>query len=130
VGRQVQHGEPDQADQAHHDQPPRGRQRRRASGRLQHAPEYVNRRHGAPFEYWDPAVEPALHETFGLPLYQEQIMAIFQLLGGYSASEADTVRRIMGKYYRIKGGVAAEMLAEHRDRFVASAARSAAAVAR
>jgi DNA polymerase-3 subunit alpha len=91
-------------------------------GVSQHAPEYVNRRHGAPFEYWDPAVEPALHETFGLPLYQEQIMAIFQMLGGYSASEADTVRRIMGKYYRIKGGVAAEMLAEHHDRFVASAA--------
>jgi DNA polymerase-3 subunit alpha len=90
-------------------------------GVSQHAPEYVSRRHGAPFEYWDPAVEPALRETFGLPLYQEQIMAIFQLLGGYSASAADTVRRIMGKYYRIKGGVAAEMLAEHHDRFVASA---------
>jgi DNA polymerase-3 subunit alpha len=91
-------------------------------GVSQHAPEYVYRRHGAPFEYWDPAVEPALHETFGLPLFQEQIMAIFQLLGGYSASEADTVRRIMGEHYREKGGVAAAMLATHRDRFVDSAA--------
>jgi len=87
-----------------------------------HAEEYVRRRHGAEFEYWDPSVEPALAETFGLPLYQEQIMAIFELLGGYSAAEADTVRRIMGKYYRIKGGVAAEMLATHRERFTASAA--------
>jgi DNA polymerase-3 subunit alpha len=91
-------------------------------GVAQHIEEYVRRRHGAEFEYWDPSIEPALAETFGLPLYQEQIMAIFQLLGGYSASEADTVRRIMAKYYRIKGGVAAEMLGTHRERFVANAA--------
>jgi DNA polymerase-3 subunit alpha len=90
-------------------------------GVSQHAESYVARRHGEPFEYWDPAVEPALRETFGLPLYQEQIMAIFQILGGYTAAEADTVRRIMGKYYRIKGGVAAEMLATHRSRFVENA---------
>jgi DNA polymerase-3 subunit alpha len=84
--------------------------------------EYVRRRHGAEFEYWDPSVEPALAETYGLPLYQEQIMAIFQHLGGYSASEADTVRRIMGKYYRIKGDVAAQMLGAYEEQFVANAA--------
>jgi DNA polymerase-3 subunit alpha len=85
--------------------------------------EYVRRRHGAEFEYWDPSVEPALSETYGLPLYQEQIMAVFEHLGGYSAAEADTVRRIMAKYYRIKGDVAARMLGEHEDRFVSNAAR-------
>lgn len=83
--------------------------------------EYVRRRHGAEFEYWDPSVEPALSETYGLPLYQEQIMAIFQHLGGYSAAEADTVRRIMGKYYRIKGDVAARMLGTYEERFVENA---------
>jgi DNA polymerase-3 subunit alpha len=91
-------------------------------GVSQHIESYVRRRHGEVFDYWDPAVAPALKETFGLPLYQEQIMAIFQLLGGYTAGEADIVRRIMGKYYRIKGGVAAEMLATHRSRFVENAA--------
>jgi DNA-directed DNA polymerase III PolC len=85
--------------------------------------EYVRRRHGAEFEYWDPSVEPALKETYGLPLYQEQIMAIFEHLGGYSAAEADTVRRIMGKYYRIKGDVAARMLGAHQERFVENASR-------
>jgi DNA polymerase-3 subunit alpha len=91
-------------------------------GVSQHSEEYVRRRHGAEFEYWDPSVSPALKETYGLPLYQEQIMAIFQLLGGYSAGEADTVRRIMAKYYRIKGGVAAQMLGEYEERFVENAA--------
>jgi DNA polymerase III subunit alpha len=84
--------------------------------------EYVRRRHGAEFEYWDPSVEPALAETYGLPLYQEQIMAVFEHLGGYSASESDTVRRIMGKYYRVKGDFAAQMLGEHEERFVSNAA--------
>lgn len=84
--------------------------------------EYVRRRHGAEFEYWDPSVEPALSETYGLPLYQEQIMSVFEHLAGYSAAEADTVRRIMGKYYRIKGDVAARMLGEHEERFVSNAA--------
>jgi DNA polymerase III alpha subunit len=49
-------------------------------------------------------------------------MAVFQMLGGYSAGEADTVRRIMGKYYRIGGDVAAQMLGTHEERFVANAA--------
>jgi DNA polymerase-3 subunit alpha len=84
--------------------------------------EYVRRRHGAEFEYWDPSVQPALAETYGVPLYQEQIMAIFQHLGGYSAAEADTVRRIMGEYYRIRGDVASRMLGAYEERFVASAA--------
>jgi DNA polymerase III alpha subunit len=37
-------------------------------------------------------------------------MAVFNMLGGYSLAEADDVRRIMGKYYRMKGGVARQML--------------------
>jgi DNA polymerase-3 subunit alpha len=84
--------------------------------------EYVRRRHGAEFEYWDPSVEPALAETFGLPLYQEQIMAVFQMLGGYSPGEADTIRRIMSKEYRKGGAVAKRALGVYEERFVASAA--------
>lgn len=58
-------------------------------------------------EYWHPLVEPILAETFGLPAFQEQIMQISQALGGFSGSEADDLRKAMGKLYRIKGGTAA-----------------------
>jgi DNA polymerase III alpha subunit/intein/homing endonuclease len=91
-------------------------------GVSQHAEEYVRRRHGGEFEYWDPSIEPALKETFGLPLYQEQIMKIFELIGGYSPSESDTVRRIMGKYYRRKDDYAQQLLGTFHDRFVENAA--------
>jgi DNA polymerase III subunit alpha len=86
-----------------------------------HAESYVARRHGEHFDYWDAAVEPALRETYGLPIFQEQIMAVFELLGGFSAAEADDVRRIMSKDYRSKEGKAQRNLALHRDRFVAAA---------
>jgi DNA polymerase III subunit alpha len=87
-----------------------------------HAESYVARRHGEHFEYWDDAIEPALRETYGLPIYQEQIMAVFNMLGGYSPAEADDVRRIMGKYYRMKGDIARRMLGQYEQRFVESAA--------
>jgi DNA polymerase-3 subunit alpha len=86
-----------------------------------HAESYVARRHGEHFDYWDAAVEPALKETYGLPIFQEQIMAVFELLGGYTAAEADDVRRIMSKDYRSKEGKAQRNLELHRDRFVAAA---------
>jgi DNA polymerase III subunit alpha len=91
-------------------------------GVSQHAEEYVRRRHGGEFEYWDPSIEPALSETYGLPLYQEQIMRIFELIGGYTPSESDTVRRIMGKYYRRKDDYAQQLLGTFHDRFVENAA--------
>ena len=87
-----------------------------------HSESYVERSNGAEFEYWDDAVEPALRETFGLPIFQEQIMAVFQHLGGYSARESDDVRRIMAKYYRQKGDAARRMLGEYQERFTDSAA--------
>jgi DNA polymerase-3 subunit alpha len=90
-------------------------------GVAQHVNTYVERVGGAHFEYWDPSIEPALRETFGLPLFQEQVMTIFELIGGYSAAEADDVRRIMAKEYRKKGGAARELLETYEDRFVANA---------
>jgi DNA polymerase-3 subunit alpha len=91
-------------------------------GVSQHMEELIRRAGGAEFEYWDPSIEPALAETYGLPIYQEQIMAIFQLLGGYTASEADTVRRIMGKYYRRKDDYALQLLSTFHERFIVNAA--------
>ncbi len=65
-------------------------------------------------DYLHPRLEPILKETFGVIIYQEQVMQIAQLLSGYSLGEADNLRRAMGK--KIK----AEM-DKQRDRFVSGA---------
>ena len=65
-------------------------------------------------DYLHPRIEPILKETFGVIIYQEQVMQIAQELSGYSLGEADNLRRAMGK--KIK----AEMDAQ-RDRFVRGA---------
>ncbi|KNY24421.1 DNA polymerase III subunit alpha [Methylobacterium sp. ARG-1] len=61
--------------------------------------------------YPDPKLEPMLKETFGIIVYQEQVMEIAKVLAGYSLGEADMLRRAMGKKIR------AEMDAQ-RDRFL------------
>ena len=65
-------------------------------------------------DYFHPKIEPILKETFGVIIYQEQVMQIAQVMSGYSLGEADMLRRAMGK--KIK----AEMDAQ-RDRFVRGA---------
>src|SRR5690606_41929619 len=58
---------------------------------------YVGRRRGArEVSYRHPALEPILERTRGIPIFQEQAMAIAMALGGYSAAEADELRRSMG----------------------------------
>jgi DNA polymerase-3 subunit alpha len=74
-------------------------------------PSYVARKHGRePVTYPDPRVEPVLRETFGIMVYQEQVMQMAQIVGGYSLGGADLLRRAMGKK------VPAEM-AKHRGVF-------------
>jgi DNA polymerase-3 subunit alpha len=74
-------------------------------------PSYVARKHGRePLEYPDPRVEPILKETYGIMVYQEQVMQMAQIVGGYSLGGADLLRRAMGKK------VPAEM-AKHRTIF-------------
>ena len=59
---------------------------------------YVNRRHGRePVTYMFPSLEPILAPTYGVILYQEQVMQIASLIAGYSLGEADMLRRAMGK---------------------------------
>jgi DNA polymerase-3 subunit alpha len=65
-------------------------------------------------DYYHPKIEPILKETFGVIIYQEQVMQIAQVLSGYTLGEADMLRRAMGK--KIK----AEMDAQ-RERFVKGA---------
>ncbi|RFB81505.1 DNA polymerase III subunit alpha [Methylovirgula sp. 4M-Z18] len=81
-------------------------------GPMANIPVYCAVKHGdqAP-DYIHPKIEPVLKETFGVIIYQEQVMQIAQILSGYSLGEADMLRRAMGK--KIK----AEMDAQ-RARFV------------
>jgi error-prone DNA polymerase len=58
---------------------------------------YTERRRGRePVRYAHPALEPILRRTYGVPIFQEQAMAIAMALGGFSAAEADALRRAMG----------------------------------
>jgi len=61
-------------------------------------PAFVARKHGREdVEYPDPRVEPILKETYGIMVYQEQVMQMAQIVGGYTLGGADLLRRAMGK---------------------------------
>lgn len=81
-------------------------------------PSFVARKHGREeVEYPHPAVAEMLSETYGIMVYQEQVMQTAQILGGYSLGGADLLRRAMGKKK-------AEEMAEHREKFRAGAAKT------
>jgi DNA polymerase-3 subunit alpha len=81
-------------------------------------PSFVARKHGRePVEYPHPLVAEMLSETYGIMVYQEQVMQTAQILGGYSLGGADLLRRAMGKKK-------AEEMAEHRMIFRAGAAKN------
>lgn len=73
-------------------------------------PDFCKRKHGEKFEYPDPRTEGILSETYGIMVYQEQVMQMAQVIGGYSLGGADLLRRAMGKKK-------AEEMAEHRKIF-------------
>lgn len=61
-------------------------------------PEFIKRRHGeVKIEYEHPLLEPIARETYGILIYQEQVMQAAQILGGYTLGGADLLRRAMGK---------------------------------
>jgi DNA polymerase-3 subunit alpha len=61
-------------------------------------PDFTERKHGRQrVEYADPRLQPILGPTYGIMVYQEQVMQIAQVLGGYSLGGADLLRRAMGK---------------------------------
>ena len=67
-------------------------------GPMDNIDSFVNRKHGRePIEYMDPAMETILKETYGIMVYQEQVMQCAQALAGYSLGGADLLRRAMGK---------------------------------
>ncbi|HRY15343.1 MAG TPA: DNA polymerase III subunit alpha, partial [Candidatus Competibacteraceae bacterium] len=78
--------------------------------------DFIDRKHGrARIEYPHPALEPILKPTYGIILYQEQVMQIAQVLSGYTLGGADLLRRAMGKKDP-------EKMAKERDGFVKGAA--------
>ncbi|MDO8298563.1 DNA polymerase III subunit alpha [Lacisediminimonas sp.] len=80
-------------------------------------PDFCRRKHGERFDYPDPRTEVILSETYGIMVYQEQVMQMAQVIGGYSLGGADLLRRAMGKKK-------AEEMAEHRQLFREGAARN------
>src|SRR5690606_35552684 len=61
-------------------------------------PDFIERKHGrAVVEYPHPLLEPVLAPTYGVVVYQEQVMQTAQVLAGYSLGGADLLRRAMGK---------------------------------
>jgi DNA polymerase-3 subunit alpha len=76
---------------------------------------FVRRKHGEePVQYPHEATKPVLEPTYGVIVYQEQVMQISNLVGGFSMSEADNLRKAMGKKKP-------EVMAKFKDQFVAGA---------
>ncbi len=81
-------------------------------------PSFCARKHGREkVEYPDPRVEPVLKETYGIMVYQEQVMQMAQIIGGYSLGGADLLRRAMGKKKP-------EEMVKHREIFAEGAAKN------
>ena len=80
-------------------------------------PDFCRRKHGERFDYPDPRTEDILSETYGIMVYQEQVMQMAQVVGGYSLGGADLLRRAMGKKD-------ADEMAEHRQIFRDGAGKS------
>ena len=71
-------------------------------GPMRHAPEFCAGRHGEKIRYLDPRLEPLLEETYGVIIYQEQVMRIAVELAGFSMPQAEIIMRAMGKKQKDK----------------------------
>lgn len=79
-------------------------------------PDFLERMKGTPFEYMHPLLKPVLEPTYGIMVYQEQVMQAAQVIGGYSLGGADLLRRAMGKKKP-------EEMVKHREIFAEGAAK-------
>jgi DNA polymerase III subunit alpha len=80
--------------------------------------DFVSGKHGKTrIRYFLPQLEPILRETYGVILYQEQVMRIAQLLADYSLAEADELRKAIGKKKP-------EVMAKHKQRFIDGARKN------
>ena len=87
-------------------------------GPMELIPEFIKRRHGeVRIEYEHPLLEPICRETYGIMVYQEQVMQAAQVLAGYTLGGADLLRRAMGKKK-------VEEMQKQRDNFVKGCAKT------
>jgi DNA polymerase-3 subunit alpha len=80
-------------------------------GPMDNIPTFIARMHGEPFEYAHPDLEPILSDTYGIMVYQEQIIEVAVKIAGYEAGGADQIRKAVGK--KIK-----EQLDAHKEKFI------------
>ena len=81
-------------------------------GPMDSIPRFIeNKHHPDNIIYDDPCLEPILNVTYGCIVYQEQVMQIVQVMGGYSMGQADNIRRIMGKKQ-------VEKIDQEREKFI------------
>ena len=84
-------------------------------GPMEHIDTFIDAKHGrAPIVYPHPSLQELLDETYGVIVYQDQVLLILQNFAGYTLGEADTVRKAMGKKI-------AALMAEERERFIEGA---------
>jgi DNA polymerase-3 subunit alpha len=87
-------------------------------GPMQFIPDYIARMHGeSAVEFRHEALKPIFGDTFGIPVYQEQLMNAAVKLGGYTPAEADDLRKAISKKI-------AEKLRKHREKFVKGAVQN------
>src|SRR5213596_3315620 len=87
-------------------------------GPMELIPEYVKAKKGiTPIKYLHPLLEDICADTYGVMIYQEQVMAAASKLGGYSLAQADLLRRAMGKKDK-------EKMAKERKNFIEGCART------
>ena len=81
-------------------------------GPMEHIDTFIDAKHGrTPITYPHPSLKELLDETYGVIVYQDQVLLILQRFAGYTLGEADTVRKAMGKKIT-------SLMAEERDRFI------------
>lgn len=80
-------------------------------GPMEQIPEFIKRKHGGAISYLHPKLELILKSTYGIIVYQEQVMQIARDLAGYSLGRADLLRRAMGKKKK-------EIMEEERQNFI------------
>src|SRR5499427_8922528 len=81
-------------------------------GPMQNIPAYIARKQGRePIEYLHPRLEPILSDSYGVIIYQEQVMMAARELAGFTLSQADILRSAMGKKDKVK-------MAQQRDKFI------------
>ena len=84
-------------------------------GPMQFIPSYIKRMHGEEeVTYRDPALEPIFKDTYGIPIYQEQIMFAAISIAGYAPGESDNLRKAISKKK-------AKEIEKHRRKFIKGA---------